>query len=109
MCKTQLEEYFNKQRKQFTVPSSIVGSHFMKGVLEHVKTVAYGKTSTYGQIAVHLNTKAFQAIGQALHKNPLPFLIPCHRVLGKNNIGGYAFGLEMKKKILQLETDGFSF
>ncbi len=103
----QLEEYFAGQRKSFDVLidySSLPA--FQADVLKIVCTIPYGRTRSYAQIARYLDKpKAARAVGQANRSNPLPILIPCHRVIGKKgDLTGYALGLEMKKKLLQLEN-----
>ncbi|AEF95918.1 MGMT family protein [Methanotorris igneus] len=77
-------------------------SPFTKKVLEVVKDIPYGKVRTYGEIARELNTSP-RAVGGAMNKNPLPLIIPCHRVVGKNNIGGYSYGIRHKINILKNE------
>ena len=83
-------------------------SPFVQNVLRTVCDVGYGKTITYGQLAQMAGCpKAIRAVASALGKNPLPVIIPCHRVLAKNGLGGYAFGLELKKKLLEFEQNQF--
>ena len=71
-----------------------------------LEEIPYGMTKTYGQIAAEIqNPRACRAVGMAIHNNPIAILIPCHRVLGKNKtLTGYAYGLEIKKQLLTLET-----
>jgi len=80
-------------------------SPFTKKVLEVVKNIPYGKVKTYGDIARELNTSP-RAVGRAMNKNPLPLIIPCHRVVGKNDIGGYSYGIRHKINILK--NEGFT-
>lgn len=75
---------------------------FTKKVLDIVKDIEFGKTLTYGDIAKKLNTSP-RAVGMALKRNPLPLIIPCHRVVAKNSLGGYSYGLDKKKFILERE------
>jgi methylated-DNA-[protein]-cysteine S-methyltransferase len=102
----QLEEYFNHERTQFTVPIDWEGiPEFQKDVLKIVQTIPYGKTRTYEQIAQFLgNSKAARAVGQANGHNPIAIIIPCHRVIGKSGrLRGYAYGVDIKMKLLSLE------
>ncbi|ACX73566.1 methylated-DNA/protein-cysteine methyltransferase [Methanocaldococcus vulcanius M7] len=77
-------------------------SSFTKKVLDEVKKIKFGETVSYGDIAKKLNTSP-RAVGVALSKNPLPLIIPCHRVVAKNSLGGYSYGIEKKKFILEME------
>ncbi len=77
---------------------------FQKRVLKEVEKIPYGKTKTYQEIAKKISKpKAQRAVAKAISKNPLPLIIPCHRVVGKRNLGGYIFGQNMKKYLLNLE------
>jgi O-6-methylguanine DNA methyltransferase len=76
---------------------------FQKNVLKVMKTIPYGKVVSYRDIAQKLNSRAYQAIGNACGKNPFLLIYPCHRVVGTNNPGGFAHGLKMKKELLKLE------
>ncbi len=102
---TQLEEYFIKKRKTFDLPLKLEGTDFQKSVWNALLTIPYGKTATYKDIAKLIgNEKASRAVGMANNKNKLPIIIPCHRVIGANgNLTGYAGGLEIKQKLLNLE------
>jgi len=75
---------------------------FTKKVLDIVKEIEFGEVLTYGDIAKKLNTSP-RAVGMALKRNPLPLIIPCHRVVAKNSLGGYSYGVEKKKFILERE------
>ena len=101
----QLEEYFCGARKNFDVPLNPKGTHFMKKVWTSLLKIPYGEVRTYKQIAEKIgNPKAARAVGMANNKNPIPIIIPCHRVIGSNgNLIGYALGLDMKKFLLELE------
>ncbi|WP_456472672.1 methylated-DNA--[protein]-cysteine S-methyltransferase [Methanocaldococcus sp.] len=77
---------------------------FTKKVLDEVCNIRFGETKTYGEIAKKLKTSP-RAVGRALNKNPLPLIIPCHRVVAKNGLGGYSYGVEEKAKILKREKD----
>lgn len=90
---------FSKYSLDFTYSSG-----FQKSVWFVVKEIPYGRTMTYKMVAERLgNAKVAQAVGNALNKNPLPIVIPCHRVLGDKDMGGYIGGKALKKKLLQME------
>ena len=101
----QLQEYFAGKRTMFTVPYALNGTSFQQAVWEQIAKIPYGQTVTYKDIAQAIDKpRAFQATGRAVGANPLAILIPCHRVVGSNGeLTGYAFGLEMKKALLNLE------
>ena len=101
----QLSEYFSGIRKIFSLPLLPSGTDFQKKVWNSLIAIPYGQTRTYGQIANQIGlSKAFRAVGMANHNNPIMIIIPCHRVIGANGkLVGYAGGLEIKKKLLQLE------
>jgi methylated-DNA-[protein]-cysteine S-methyltransferase len=75
---------------------------FQQKVLEETRKIPYGEVTTYGELASRLNTSP-RAVGSALSKNPVPIIIPCHRVIGKHNIGGFSSGIEVKKLLLEIE------
>jgi len=106
----QLTEYFNGKRKVFTIKIKIGTSPFYKKALEEVSKIPYGRTTTYSEIAQKLNNpKAARAIGTANARNPLPIIIPCHRIITKNGkLGGYAGGLKMKKYLLEFEKNNLN-
>lgn len=102
----QIESYFNGQRKTFCIPFKITtGTPFQHKVWQALQTIPYGKTISYSELAAQINyPKAIRAVGMANHNNPLPIIIPCHRVIGKNGtLTGYAGGLPVKEKLLTLE------
>lgn len=102
----QLEEYFGGTRTQFDLPLDLQLSHgFRRQVVDLLRTIPYGHTQTYSQVAVTLNNpRAVRAVGSACATNPLPIIIPCHRVLKSNGeIGGYLAGLEAKTTLLDME------
>ena len=101
----QLIEYFNKTRTKFDLPLDPQGTDFMKRVWKELIQIPYGETRTYKQIAQKIgNEKASRAVGMANNKNPIPIIIPCHRVIGANNkLVGYALGLDKKEFLLDLE------
>ncbi len=101
----QLEEYFEGKRREFALPIRQEGTPFQKKVWEELKKIPYGKTVSYEYIAEKVgNKKACRAVGMANNKNALCIIVPCHRVVGKNGkLTGYAFGNEIKEKLLSLE------
>ncbi len=100
--KTQLEEYFSGSRQKFDLPVNPEGTEFQRKVWKHVATVDYGCTRSYVEIACALGSENFsRAVGMANGKNPLPIIIPCHRIIGHNGkLTGYSGGLERKKWLL---------
>ena len=102
----QLNEYFNGDRTNFELDIDLIVSPFYKKVLIEVSKIPYGITSTYSDIAKKLNNpKAIRAVGSANARNPLPIVIPCHRIVNKSGkLGGYRGGLKMKEKLLKFES-----
>lgn len=102
---TQLDEYFAKRRQYFDVKLNPQGTRFQKSVWKRLEKVAFGQTKYYAEIALEINNpKAARAIGMANNKNPIPIIIPCHRVIGKNgSLTGFAGGLDVKQQLLNLE------
>lgn len=106
----ELTEYFAGKRKSFDIPYKLDGTNFQKKVWNELTKIPYGETRTYKQIAQAIgNEKACRAVGMANNKNPLPIIVPCHRVIGSGGkLVGYGFGLEMKEALLKLETQVFA-
>ena len=102
-AKEEIEEYFQGKRKTFDLPLDAKGTEFQKRVWKELLDIRYGETLSYGEIGDRIGTKAYRAIGNACGKNPIPILIPCHRVVGKDNIGGFSLGLYLKRKLLDIE------
>lgn len=102
---TELMEYFQGKRKGFTLPLSPQGTEFQKKVWEALRSIPYGETRSYGEIAAQVgNPRAARAVGGANNKNPIMIFIPCHRVVGADgSLTGFACGLEAKKYMLDLE------
>ena len=101
---TQFSEYFEGTRRDFTLPLCLNGRAFEMRVWKTLMQIPYGETRSYGEIAaVCGNPKAARAVGQAVHRNPLPIIVPCHRVVGASNLGGYAGGSAIKRFLLRLE------
>jgi len=103
----QLQEYLEGKRKEFTVPIKLEGTPFQISVLEELLKIPYGETTSYEEIAKRIHRpKATRAVGNAIHRNPILIIIPCHRVIFKNkSLGGYAFGLKLKECLLNLEQE----
>lgn len=101
----QLVEYFNKERESFDFPIALKGTTFQKKVWNVIEKIPYGQVITYQDVAKKIGQeKAYQAVGTALSKNPLPIFVPCHRVINSNGkFGNYKLGLEIKKYLLILE------
>ena len=104
--KNQLDEYFSGKRKVFDIKINPKGTDFQKLVWKELQKIPYGKTKSYSEIAKAIgNTNAQRAVGSACNKNPIMIIIPCHRVISKNNnLGGYAYGSEIKQKLLNIEN-----
>ena len=104
-AKAQLEAYFAGKLKDFSLPIAPAGTDFQLKVWEVLLTIPYGETITYGQLAERVgNATASRAVGMANSRNPLPIIIPCHRVIGANRkLTGYTGGLDIKIKLLNLE------
>ena len=102
----ELEEYFRGERREFTVPLSPKGTPFQRKCWDALLQIPYGETRSYAfQAQMIGQPRACRAVGMANHRNPLPVLIPCHRVVGKNgSLTGYAGGLNRKKRLLQIES-----
>jgi methylated-DNA-[protein]-cysteine S-methyltransferase len=104
-AKEQLEEYISGERKMFDLPLAPQGTEFRQKVWKALQHIPYGKTCSYKDIAKEIgNIKACRAVGMANNKNPIPIFIPCHRVIGTNGkLIGYAGGLDLKEKLLEME------
>ena len=102
---TQLNEYLAGKRKIFEFPLALEGTPFQQAVWVALKTIPYGETRSYKQIAESIDRpKACRAVGMANNKNPLAVFIPCHRVIGTNGkLVGYGGGLGVKEKLLNME------
>lgn len=98
----QLDGYSRGERSRFDLGIDFPGG-FTGRVMQLVRGVGYGETSTYGEVAEELGSSAV-AVGQACGRNPLPVIIPCHRIVGENSTGGYLYGREFKEKLLELES-----
>ena len=101
----QLKEYFCGTRKSFDLPLEMKGTDFQKKVWSALCSIPYGETRSYGEIAEMIgNPKAVRAVGGANNKNRFMIIVPCHRVIGADgSLTGYAGGIDVKKKLLELE------
>ena len=101
----QIDRYLSGERLVFQVPLDLQGTPFQIQVWEALSEIPYGETRSYGEIARAVNSpRAFRAVGQANHNNPIPIVIPCHRVIGANGaLVGFGGGLPIKEKLLGLE------
>lgn len=105
LARLQLEEYFEGRRKVFGLPLLMAGTEFQKKVWEELLKIPYGKTETYAQLSERINNPlGIRAIASANGANALSIIVPCHRIIGsKGEMVGYAGGIRVKKKLLQLE------
>lgn len=103
----QIEEYFSGERRIFNVFINPEGTIFQKRVWKELCKIPYGEVTTYKDIANKLgNQNASRAVGMANSKNPIPIIIPCHRIIGSNGkLTGFAHGLNIKEKIINYEKD----
>jgi O-6-methylguanine DNA methyltransferase len=103
----QLQAYLAGSLSRFTIPVDLLGTEFQKRVLRHVAEIPAGQTKTYGQIARELGKAgASRAVGGANRRNPIPIIIPCHRVVASDGLGGYGGkpgAVPIKRKLLALE------
>jgi methylated-DNA-[protein]-cysteine S-methyltransferase len=108
-CARQLDAYFGGTLTEFELPLAPVGTAFQQRVWEQLRGIGFGTTATYGEIARRLGMTAWsaaRAVGLANGRNPIPIVIPCHRVIGANgSLTGYAGGLERKQLLLGLEAE----
>jgi methylated-DNA-[protein]-cysteine S-methyltransferase len=107
-AKQQLVEYFNAERRKFSLPLKMRGTEFQKRVWKALIDIPYGETRSYKEIAEAAgNIKACRATGMANHNNPVGIVVPCHRVIGSDGrLTGYAGGLDIKERLLELEQKG---
>ena len=103
-AKSQLNDYFDGLRKNFDLPLEPPGTKFQQRVWSMMEQISYGKTITYGELAKAVGSSA-RAVGMACGANPIPVIIPCHRVVAANDMGGYSGdgGVETKRALLHLE------
>ncbi|MDQ0456081.1 methylated-DNA--[protein]-cysteine S-methyltransferase [Rhizobium paknamense] len=105
LAKAQLRDYFEGERREFELPLAMQGTSFQVSVWRELAKIPFGLTISYGELARRLgNPAAVRAVGTANGANPLPIVIPCHRVIGSNgSLTGFGGGLETKKWLLELE------
>lgn len=108
VLKTQLEEYFNNQRKTFDIPMQMVGTAFQIEVWKELIKIPHGQTISYKELAKKVgNENASRAVAKANSQNIIPILIPCHRVISSSgDLSGYNQGIERKEFLLKLEQNG---
>jgi methylated-DNA-[protein]-cysteine S-methyltransferase len=101
----ELDEYFDGTRREFDLPLDVRVAPFHADVLAELARVPYGRTDTYGSLAAKVGRpRAARAVGTVMNRNPIPIVLPCHRILGANgSLTGYAGGLDVKLRLLQLE------
>ncbi|MFF3325190.1 methylated-DNA--[protein]-cysteine S-methyltransferase [Streptomyces sp. NPDC002889] len=101
----QLDAYFAGELKEFELPIHLAGTPFQRGVWDQLRTIPYGETRTYGELAEALgNPGASRAVGLANGKNPIGIIVPCHRVIGSaGSLVGYGGGLDRKQRLLAFE------
>ena len=99
-----LDDYFAGKRPCNVPRLNPQGTAFQKRVWQALLTIPYGETLSYGEIAKMVDCRSAQAVGQAVGRNPIALIIPCHRVIASNGqLGGYAYGIKIKKRLLELE------
>jgi methylated-DNA-[protein]-cysteine S-methyltransferase len=105
----QLSAYLRGELISFTLPLAPAGTPFMRRVWAHLRTLPYGSTASYRDVAEAVGSpRAVRAVGMASHRNPIPLFIPCHRVIGSHgSLTGYRGGLALKKSLLDLESKGY--
>lgn len=103
----QLMEYFDLKRKTFQIPIRFIGTSFQQNVWSALSHIPFGTLTTYKKIAEIVGcSKGFRAVGQAIHRNPIAIVVPCHRVVGENGtLIGYAYGLDRKRYLINLEQN----
>ena len=109
-ARRQLREYFDGERKEFQLPLSLAGTEFQLSVWHKLQEIPYGKTVSYGDVAKSIDKpKAVRAVGAANCRNPIPIIVPCHRVIGSHgDLTGFGGGLDTKEALLRLEAENTS-
>lgn len=104
----RLIDYLEKRSRSINIPIDYEATDFQRRVYEASLAIPYGETRSYKDIArASGSSRAYQAVGQALNKNPLPIIIPCHRVIGAGgSLVGYAYGRDLKSKLISMEREG---
>lgn len=103
---SQITEYLDGSRKEFTIPVRLEGSEFRMKVWQELQKIPYGATISYGELARRIgNPQAFRAVANACGANPMPIIVPCHRVIASGgHLGGYTGGLDIKTSLLSIES-----
>jgi methylated-DNA-[protein]-cysteine S-methyltransferase len=101
----ELDQYFKGERREFDLPLDLRVAPFHEAVLHELARVPYGRTETYGALAAKVGRpRAARAVGTVMNRNPIPIVLPCHRIVGANgSLTGYAGGLDVKRALLELE------
>ncbi len=100
----QLNEYFIGKRTKFELDIDLIGTAFQQKIWKEIAKTPYGSTVTYKQIGRRIHTEGYRSVGSSVSKNPLPIVIPCHRVVGSDQkLVGYAGGIRLKEYLLRLE------
>jgi methylated-DNA-[protein]-cysteine S-methyltransferase len=110
-ARRQLTEYFAGERREFDLPLKLSGTEFQMSVLEALQQIPYGETTSYADIAERVGRpKAVRAVGAANGRNPIPIIVPCHRVIGSHGeLTGFGGGLDTKEALLRLEAEHSQF
>ena len=103
----QLAEYFAGERREFDIPLALEGTDFQMRVWQQLRKIPYGTTVSYGDVAKRIdNPRAVRAVGAANGRNPIPIIVPCHRVIGSHgDLTGFGGGLDTKEALLRLEAE----
>jgi methylated-DNA-[protein]-cysteine S-methyltransferase len=106
-ARRQLDEYFSGERTEFDLPLRLTGTEFQLAVLAELRKIPYGATASYRDVAERIGRpKAVRAVGAANGRNPLPIIVPCHRVIGAGgDLTGFGGGLDTKAALLRLEAE----
>ena len=100
----KLKAYFDGERISFDTPMHLTGTNFQKKVWEEMARIPYGEAVSYGELAHRVGCRAYRAVGQACHRNPLPLIVPCHRVIASGGrLGGFGGGEDIKRLLLRFE------
>lgn len=105
-CIDEIKEYFSGKRKEFTIPVEFIGTKFQVAIWTEAMKVSYAETASYKDLAVRTGyDKAARAVGNAMNKNPILIIMPCHRIVGSNGgLKGFKYGMGTRKKLLLMET-----
>ena len=111
VARQQLTEYFAGERREFDLPLKLDGTEFQMSVLRALQQIPYGETTSYAEIAERIGRpKAVRAVGAANGRNPIPIIVPCHRVIGSHgDLTGFGGGLDTKEALLRLEAEHSQF